>query len=161
VFVYVIGNRGIVMEREPLELLLGLGLTIDQIAQRTGKAPSTVSYWIEAHRLAPVHRDTHARPVAVDRASLERLVAAGRTVAEMAAELGVTTVTVSDVWLASASKLRRRDGFFWPAPLKRLASTAWSCHVPSMERPTSFWKVGGTTGANAVAWKASRAIAGR
>jgi hypothetical protein len=82
------------MEKESLELLLGLGLTIDQIAERTGKAPSTVSYWIEAHGLAPVHRDTHARPLAVDRASLERLVAARRTVAEMAAELGVTTVTV-------------------------------------------------------------------
>ena len=27
------------MEKESLELLLGLGLTIDQIAQRTGKAP--------------------------------------------------------------------------------------------------------------------------
>jgi transposase len=82
------------MEKELLELLLSIGLTIDQIAQRTGKAPSTVSYWIDSHGLSPVHRETHARPMAVDRESLERLVAAGRTVAEMAAELGVTTVTV-------------------------------------------------------------------
>jgi hypothetical protein len=87
-------EQGIEMEKESLELLLERGFTIDQIAQRTGKAPSTVSYWIEAHRLQPVHRDTHARPLEVDRAGLERLVAAGRTVAEMAAELGVTTVTV-------------------------------------------------------------------
>lgn len=82
------------MEKETLELLLGLGLTIAQIAHRTGKAPSTVSYWMEVHGLEPVHRETHARPHVVDRASLEKLVATGRTVAEMAAELGVTTVTV-------------------------------------------------------------------
>ena len=145
-------EQGIEMEKESLELLLGLGLTIDQIAQRTGKAPSTVSYWIEVHGLAPVHRDTHARPLAVDRASLERLVAAGRTVAEMAAELGVTTVRSGDVWLASASKLRRRGGFSWLAPPKRPVLTAWSCRVPCTERPTSSSKVGGTTGANAVAW---------
>ncbi len=37
------------MDKESLRLLLAHGLTISQIAQRFGKAPSTVAYWMETH----------------------------------------------------------------------------------------------------------------
>jgi AraC-like DNA-binding protein len=82
------------VDKDLLERLLGAGLTISQIAKRLGKAPSTVSYWMEVHALEPVNRETHARPQDVDRYRMESLAAAGHTIAEMAADLGVTTVTL-------------------------------------------------------------------
>jgi hypothetical protein len=82
------------VDRNSLERLLDQGLTISEISERLHSAPSTVAYWMEVHGLEAVNRQTHARARDVDRECLERLVAAGRTVAEIAAELSVTTVTV-------------------------------------------------------------------
>lgn len=87
-------DNGPTIKRDVLELLLGEGLTIGEIGRRIGKARPTVAYWMEVYGLEAVNRDTHSRPQDVDRERLESLVAAGRTVTEMAAELGVTTVTV-------------------------------------------------------------------
>jgi IS30 family transposase len=80
--------------RDVLESLLNEGLTLADMAQRLGKAKTTVSYWMEFHGLEPLNRATHARPRNIDRERLERLVEAGQTVAEMAVELGVTPLTV-------------------------------------------------------------------
>ena len=91
---FVKPNEPPTIDCEVLELLLSEGLTIAEIAERLGKARSTVAYWMETHGLEAVNRDTHGRARDVDRERLEQLVEAGRTVAEMAAELGVTTVTV-------------------------------------------------------------------
>ena len=82
------------MDKESLEQLLGRGLTISEIAKRFGCAPSTVGFWIEKHGLEPVHRATHAREIGMDRERLEALTAAGMTVAQIAAELHVTPITV-------------------------------------------------------------------
>jgi DNA-binding transcriptional ArsR family regulator len=82
------------LDRGWLEQLLAEELTISEIARRAGKAPSTVSHWMEVYGLAAVNRETHARPQNVDRDEMERLTAAGLTITEIAAELGVTTVTV-------------------------------------------------------------------
>jgi len=35
------------MDNQSLELLLGQGLSIERIAKRFGKDPSTVSYWMK------------------------------------------------------------------------------------------------------------------
>ena len=40
------------------------GLSLEQIGERTGRHPSTVSYWLEKHGLEPAHRERHAREVA-------------------------------------------------------------------------------------------------
>jgi hypothetical protein len=80
--------------RDVLESLLNDGLTLAEMAQRLGKAKTTVSYWMEFHDLEPVNRGTHARPRNIDRERLERLVEAGQTVAQMAVELGITPLTV-------------------------------------------------------------------
>ena len=80
--------------RNVLESLLAEGLTLAEMAQRLGKAKTTVSYWMDFHRLEPLNRATHARPRNIDRERLERLVEDGQTVAQMAVELGITPLTV-------------------------------------------------------------------
>ena len=79
---------------EVLESLLNEGLTLAQMAERLGKAKTTVSYWMDFHRLEPLNRATHSRPRHIDRERLGRLVEAGLTVAQMAVELGITPLTV-------------------------------------------------------------------
>jgi hypothetical protein len=44
-------EQGIEMEKESLELLLGQGLSVEKIAKRFGKDPSTVSYWMGKYGL--------------------------------------------------------------------------------------------------------------
>src|SRR5690349_32101 len=80
--------------RDVLESLLNEGLTLAQMAQRLGRAKTTVSYWMDFHVLEPLNRSTHARPRKIDRERLESLVEAGQTVAQMAVELGITPLTV-------------------------------------------------------------------
>ena len=48
------------MDRESLELLLGQGLSLEQIGKRFGKHPSTVSYWMAKHALQAVKREKHS-----------------------------------------------------------------------------------------------------
>jgi hypothetical protein len=80
--------------KDALESLLNEGLTLAQMAQRLGRAKTTVSYWMDFHELEPLNRRTHARPRNIDRERLESLVEAGQTVAQMAVELGITPLTV-------------------------------------------------------------------
>lgn len=80
--------------KDALESLLNEGLTIAEMAQQLGHAKTTVSYWMDFHRLEPLNRATHARPREIDRERLVGLVEAGQTVAQMAVELGVTPLTV-------------------------------------------------------------------
>ena len=82
------------ISRDVLESLLADGLTLAEMAQRLGKAKTTVSYWMDFHGLEPLNRTTHARPRNIDRELLQSLVEAGQTVAQMAVELGVTPLTV-------------------------------------------------------------------
>lgn len=76
------------MERESLGELLGQGLSVEKIAQRFGKHPSTVSYWMEKHGLTAVNREKHAAKGGIERQRLEALVDAGSTIAQIASELG-------------------------------------------------------------------------
>jgi transposase len=47
------------MKRESLEVLLGQGLSVEKIAKRFGKDPSTISYWMGKYGLQAVNRDKH------------------------------------------------------------------------------------------------------
>jgi transposase len=64
--------------------MLDRGLTIEAIAQRFGKHPSTVSYWMKKYGLAAVNREKHVARGALRREQLEDLVAAGLSIAEIA-----------------------------------------------------------------------------
>jgi transposase len=86
------------MKKESLELLLAQGLSIEKIARRFGKDPSTISYWMGKFGLEAVNRDTHAGKGGIDQGRLEAMVQAGMTIAEIAADVGLSKGTVRH-WL--------------------------------------------------------------
>jgi transposase-like protein len=91
------------MDKGSLAVLLAQGLSVAEIGRRFGKDPSTVSYWMEKHGLEAVHRDKHLARGGIERERLEALIEKGMTIAELAAELGLSTGTVRH-WM-------RRYGF--------------------------------------------------
>jgi IS30 family transposase len=48
------------MRRTELEAWLAEGLSLEQIGVRTGRHPSTVSYWLRKHGLPAVGAEVHA-----------------------------------------------------------------------------------------------------
>lgn len=48
------------MDKESLRLLLAQGLSVEKIAKRFGKHPSTVSYWMKKHDLETPNREKYA-----------------------------------------------------------------------------------------------------
>ena len=82
------------MDKGSLELLLNKGLSVAQIGKRFGKDPSTISYWMEKHGLEAVNRERHAPKGGIARERLEELVELGMTIAEIAAEVGLSKGTV-------------------------------------------------------------------
>lgn len=47
------------MDKESLKLLLGQGLSVERIAERFGKHPSTISYWMAEHGLQANNRQKY------------------------------------------------------------------------------------------------------
>jgi transposase len=86
------------MDKQSLELLLGQGVSIERIAKRFGKDPSTVSYWVKKHGLKSPYADRHAPKGGIERVKLEELLEAGMTIAEIASEVGRSKATVRH-WL--------------------------------------------------------------
>jgi transposase len=86
------------MDKNSLELLLGQGLSLEEIARRFGKNPSTVAYWVDKHGLEAVNREKHATRGGIEREALAALVEAGMTIAEIAAALERSKTTVR-YWL--------------------------------------------------------------
>jgi len=82
------------MSKEELEKYLAEGLSLDQIAERIGRHPSTVSYHLKKHGLVPVGHGIHAPNQKVDPDELRQLMAAGATVREAAAHFrcGYSTI---------------------------------------------------------------------
>jgi transposase len=86
------------VERESLARLLEQGLSVERIAPRFGKHPSTVSYWMEKYGLEAVNREKHAAKGGIERELLERLVAEGNTIAEIAKAVSMSKSAVRH-WL--------------------------------------------------------------
>lgn len=82
------------MDKQSLEALIGQGLSIERIAKRFGKDPSTVSYWMKQHGLVSPYRDKHAAKGGIEQDRLAALVDAGMTTAEIAEAVGVSKGTV-------------------------------------------------------------------
>lgn len=80
-----------------MEMLLASGLSYEEIGRRFRRHPSTVSSWARRHGLESVH-GRHAPKGGLDRARVEALLEAGRSIATMAVELGVSESTVQ-YWL--------------------------------------------------------------
>lgn len=86
------------MDKDSLRLLLGQGLSVEKIAKRFGKHPSTVSYWLDKHGLEAPNRERHAAKGGIERERLRALVDEGLTIAELAEVLGFGRASVR-YWL--------------------------------------------------------------
>ena len=86
------------MTKEFLEGCLAEGLSLEQIAERIGRHPSTVSYHLKRHGLVPLGHDAHAPNGKLDPERLRELIEGGATVREVATALGVGYSTVRH-WL--------------------------------------------------------------
>jgi transposase/5-methylcytosine-specific restriction endonuclease McrA len=86
------------VEKDTLETLLGQGLSLEKIAKRFGKDAATISYWMRKYGLQAVNREKHAAKGGIDQEHLARLVAEGMTIAEIAAEVGLSKTAVRH-WL--------------------------------------------------------------
>jgi transposase-like protein len=87
------------MEAEWLAAQLEAGRSIESIARETGRAPSTVAYWINKHGLASQHAPRHRAKGSLTREQLETLVQDGRSIREIAAALDRSATAVRH-WLA-------------------------------------------------------------
>jgi transposase len=123
------------MDRDSLTALLARGLSVEKIAQRFGKHPSTVSYWMEKYGLEAPNRDKHAAKGGIARERLEEFVDVGMSITELAAELNRSKTTVRH-WLEKYGlqtlQARRRTRYrealqaaqdLSQSPLQRLAMT--------------------------------------
>jgi transposase-like protein len=68
-------KKGSNMDKQSLQLLLGKGISVERIAKRFGKDPSTVSYWLKKHGLESPYREKHAPKGGIER---DRLVSSSR-----------------------------------------------------------------------------------
>src|SRR4051794_23391845 len=103
------------MDREPLAAHLAAGRSIESIARDTGRAPSTVAYWVNKYGLSSQHAPRHSARNGIERAQLEALLGEGLAIRAMAERLGVSYTTVRH-WL-------RRHELATPRA-RRLAETA-------------------------------------
>jgi transposase len=86
------------MTKEELEGYLAEGLSLEQIAERIGRHPSTVSYHLKKHGLKAIGHDVHAPNQKVEPVRLRELIGSGMTIREVARELDVGYSTVR-YWL--------------------------------------------------------------
>lgn len=87
------------MERDWLRRELARGRSIQSIASEIGRAPSTVSYWVNKYGLASHHARRVARRGGVERERLTALVERGLSIREIAGELKLSQSTIRH-WLA-------------------------------------------------------------
>lgn len=86
------------MNKDSLQLLLAQGLSVEKIARRFGKDPSTISYWMAKHGLEAVNREKYAAKGGIEQQRLEALVEKGLTIAEIADEVKLSKTAVRH-WL--------------------------------------------------------------
>lgn len=82
------------MQREWLEAELERGLSIDVIAKRADRSPSTVSYWLKRYELRANGSTKFGPQARLEPAELEELIGAGWTVGQIADRLGRSTDVV-------------------------------------------------------------------
>jgi 5-methylcytosine-specific restriction endonuclease McrA len=87
-----------IMDRAVLEGWLAKGLSLEQMGERAGRHPSTVSYWLRKHGLTAVGAEVHTPRGALDREELRALVDAGLSVRRIAQTLDRGTASVRH-WL--------------------------------------------------------------
>jgi transposase len=123
----VTSSEGPPLDESSLRLLLARGVSIEQIGRRFRRDPSTIAYWMRKYGLEAPDRERYAARGGLDRERLEELVAAGLSVAKIAAEVDRGKATVR-YWL-------RRHGLqTHPALAARATAEARDAGVAEIER---------------------------
>ncbi|HEX3688681.1 MAG TPA: hypothetical protein VHV28_03260 [Solirubrobacteraceae bacterium] len=78
--------------------------SVERIAQRFGKHPSTVGYWMAQYGLVAPNREKHAAKGAIAREQLVELLDAGASIATMAEALRRSPTTVGTGLAGTGSK---------------------------------------------------------
>jgi transposase len=82
------------MQKEFLEQCLAEGTSLEAIGKRVDKHESTVSYWLKKHGLAAARAGKHSAKGAPSKKEMERLLAAGLSLREIARRLDRSLATV-------------------------------------------------------------------
>ncbi|HMI82360.1 MAG TPA: helix-turn-helix domain-containing protein [Solirubrobacterales bacterium] len=82
------------MDKEFLEECLAEGMSLAQIGKRVGKHESTVSHWMKKHGLVAGQAEKHAAKGAPAKEDLERLLAAGLSLREVADRMDRSLATI-------------------------------------------------------------------
>lgn len=82
------------MEKELLEECLAEGMSLEAIGKRVGKHESTVSHWLKKYGLEAAKAEKHAPKKPLAKEELERLLAAGLSLREIAQRLDRSLATV-------------------------------------------------------------------
>jgi transposase len=82
------------MQKELLEQCLAEGMSLEAIGERVGKHESTVSYWLKKHGLEAARAEKHVAKGAPDKKEMERLLAAGLSLREIAHRLDRSLATI-------------------------------------------------------------------
>jgi transposase len=112
-----------------LQQLLAQGLSLAEIGRRFGRHESTVAYWVEKHGLQAANRDENRARGGLSKTELERMVRAGYSIAEIAAQLDRGKATVRH-WLKKYNlKTDRAVG-------KMRSSASRAAHDAGIARPS-------------------------
>jgi transposase len=82
------------MQKELLEQCLAEGMSLEAIGKRVGKHESTVSYWLKKHGLEAARAEKHTARGGISKDELERLLAAGLSLREIAHRMDRSLATI-------------------------------------------------------------------
>lgn len=82
------------MQKQFLEECLAEGMSLEAIGKQVGKHESTVSYWLKKHGLAAAQAEKHKSKGSPSKEEMERLLAAGLSLRELAHRLDRSLATV-------------------------------------------------------------------
>jgi hypothetical protein len=90
-----------------LQECIAEGLSLEAMGERSGRHPSTVSYWLKKHGLQAAGSKTHAPKSAIDRAVLVALVEEDLSLREIAERLQRSVTTIR-YWIRQHGIERQR-----------------------------------------------------
>jgi DNA-binding transcriptional ArsR family regulator len=147
------------MTKAELERYLAEGLSLEQIAERVARDPSTVSYHLKKHGLKPLGHDIHAPNQKVDPERLRRLLADGATVREAAEVFGCGYSTVR-YWMkrlgietARMTRLRESQKAIDAGRTRVILTCPEHGDVPFFRRPDGNYRCSKCRTASVSAWR--------